>query len=150
MKRNKLFLCTSIVFLLLIIGCSLYLRSTVLLHQSAIGGQSLVHAEWILQKVKVQTNAPKMEDFPPDIRYSIASENLMEQCWTILQKAMMLSHNQYTTRVVSVYGKEGTPFPSPVGSTQSVIEVVFPNGMSVQLEYYNSTLEVCHSVSDNK
>jgi hypothetical protein len=99
-------------------------------------------ATWLLNAIAAGNHFPTPDEIPENLRFSVWDVAL-EQCWKLLGEAMTRNNNQYTLRVAGIYGNYGTPIPSPVGSTQVILEVVFPNGTSVEMEYYQSTLEAC-------
>jgi hypothetical protein len=69
------------------------------------------------------------------------------QCWGILQEAMTRNNNQYNVNVVGIYGSShGTPIFGNTGATLVIIEVAFPDGARVEMDYYEGTLEGCRSV----
>lgn len=149
MRRNNLLLVAAIVFLLFAAAVGICIRSLSSQESWSPIEYPLEQATWILQAIAAKTTKPLLNDLPTKIGFYMTEYGL-DQCWNVLEEAMVRNNNQFTLPVARVYGKYGTPIPSPVGSTQVVIEVIFPNGTVIQMEYYNSTLEACPEMSDSK
>ncbi len=99
---------------------------------------ALNHAESLLERLstghgeQTQINLPYWE--------------YVEDC---LGEAMTRNDNQYTLIVAGVFGEYGTPMAGGTGATVVVIDVVFPDGTRVALQYYANILEHCFNVADD-
>jgi hypothetical protein len=69
--------------------------------------------------------------------------SLSEDCWNGLREGMARNSNQYSLVVAGIYGDNGTHIPGGTGSDQVVINVVFPDGSWVELNFYADTLNMC-------
>ncbi len=104
--------------------------------------RALNHAESFLEELSTYHGEQTQIDLTP-------YWGLMENCLSFLQEAMTRNDNQYTLIVAGVFGDYGTPKRAGTGATEVVIEVVFPDGTRVALQYYASTLEHCFNVADD-
>ena len=148
MKRNKLLLGAAIAFLLSAAVCGIYLQSLSSRVSWSPSKYPLEQATWILQAIEAKTAKPSRNNLPTKIGFGM-TDNALDQCWDVLQGAMVRNDDQYTLRVAKIYD-DGTPVPGSLGSTQVIIEVAFPDGIPLQMEYYASTLVACNKVNDNK
>lgn len=71
---------------------------------------------------------------------------LADLCWPEIQPFMEQHDGDYGLEVVGVYGYWGTPNAKPVGSTNTIIDIVFPDGSGkprIQMIYRNGFLYNC-------
>jgi hypothetical protein len=62
-------------------------------------------------------------------------------CMEVLSAAMARNDNQYELHVIGIAGEWGTP--TGHGATEALVEVKFPDGTRVTMQYYNWTFEWC-------
>jgi hypothetical protein len=148
MKRNKLLLGVAIVFLLSAVVCGIYLQNLSSQVSWSPSKYPLEQATWILQAIEAKTAKPLRNNLPTKIGFFM-TDNALDECWNVLQEAMARNDDQYTLRVAKIYD-DGTLVPGSFGSTQVIIEVAFPDGIPLQMEYYASFLVACNKVNDNK
>lgn len=101
----------------------------------------LLIAQALVQTVAAEPLRPTLVN-TPDMYLGI------EGCKDFLHPFMVRNNNQYTISVFAVYGDWGTPIPSPTGSDEVLIDVLFPDGGRVTLQYYAGTLNMCHQLGD--
>jgi hypothetical protein len=111
------------------------------LHYNEISASSpsdypMQQASTLMQAIALHTTGPMPTSLP-------INGYLSQGCWDILQTAMAKNNHQYTLVVAGIYGDGGTLVPGGTGSDVVLIDVAFPDGTSVELNFYASTLNMC-------
>lgn len=107
---------------------------------------ALEQTHLMLDSAKTHPVGPIPTELPFDMLYGA------EQCWSLLQETMAANDNQYTVVLVGVWGDAGTHYSGGsggTGTTEVVIEVVFPDETRIEMYYYAYTLEVCRELNNN-
>ena len=112
------------------------------------------HAENVLQKLKqdLQTlEAYYNEPIATGVIHIPAPTGVLADfCWPEVEPFMKQHNGQYALELVGVYGYWGTPDSRPIGSTDTVVDIVFPDGTRMRLHYYNGFLENGQLLDENE
>jgi hypothetical protein len=129
-----------VVAVIFVMGLSIHLCFSSPRPRTSPTDQIRQRTDDILQTAKYQTDPPT-----PGTIEAIWSLDL-KKCGSLLPEAMRRNNNQYSIVVVGVWGDGASPIPGGTGAIQAAVNVVFPNGTRVEMQYYQYTLEVCREL----
>jgi hypothetical protein len=79
--------------------------------------------------------------------YTVRAESAVSLCGNVLPEAMKRNNNKYSLVIVGVWGDYASPIPGGTGSIEAVVNIEFPDGVRLQLQYYAYTLDGCRELS---
>ena len=71
-------------------------------------------------------------------------------CGDWLHDILERNGNQYSILIIGVWGDYASPIPGGTGTTSASVQVVFPDGARVNMQYYAYTLVLCELAPDQQ